>query len=130
VEPAGRCIIPLDCFALPDGEPSKRTRTWFGLWDEPIFGWAGLWRHANCETARFVGAMTAANELVARVGEAMPVILAPQQFKTWLHGDLVELMRIWRAPRASEDLWMEQTQELWNTGEAQMSAFHPFQTSA
>lgn len=112
-ETPGRCIIPADSFAVPDGEEGRRTRTWFGLWDEPIFGWGGLWRWTTYGKRGFVGATTEANAIIGRVATSMPVILSESQFETWLSGELVDVMRLWRDMRLPEDFWMEQTEEIW-----------------
>ena len=39
-----RCIIPLTGFCEAEGEKGAMTRTWFGIHQQPIFAWAGLWK--------------------------------------------------------------------------------------
>lgn len=117
-EPAGRCLIPLDSFALPDGDRGRRTRSWFGLWDEPLFAWGGLWRPGPDGEPAFVGAMVNANGVVARVSEMMPVILPRFEQQAWLSGELTDVMRLWRQRPSEDALWLERTDELWVSGEA------------
>jgi putative SOS response-associated peptidase YedK len=115
VDPPGRCLIPMDSFALPDGSSGQRTRSWFGLWDDPLFACAGVWRTfegLNC----FLGMATPANALVARVGRTMPVILSKEGHGRWLNGDLLDVMELCRRPIPNEIMWLEQTDELWSSG--------------
>src|SRR3546814_12852817 len=41
--PEARRLIIVEDFALPDGPPGARPRTWYGLEDKPVFAWAGVW---------------------------------------------------------------------------------------
>jgi putative SOS response-associated peptidase YedK len=110
-----RCLIVLDSFALPDGARGQRTRSWFGLWDEPLFAWAGLWREVDGHGPSFIGASAHSNRLVRRVGSIMPVILRPADHERWLFGSVRDALRLWRA--CSADLmWLERTDELWSSG--------------
>jgi putative SOS response-associated peptidase YedK len=43
-KPEWRCLIPVTRFAEAEGEKGSKTRTWFGVRDQPMFAWAGLWR--------------------------------------------------------------------------------------
>ena len=35
-------IIPLTSFCEAEGEKGSKTRTWFAVKDQPLFGWAGM----------------------------------------------------------------------------------------
>nr|WP_053000233.1 SOS response-associated peptidase family protein [Sphingomonas sp. Y57] len=61
--PTERCLIVVEAFAFPDGDKGARTRTWFGLWDQPLFAWAGLCRRESGKGWGFVGAITTPNAL-------------------------------------------------------------------
>ena len=39
-----RCLIPVTAFCEAEGEKGAKTRTWFSLPDEELFGVAGIWR--------------------------------------------------------------------------------------
>jgi putative SOS response-associated peptidase YedK len=111
-----RCLIVLDSFALPFGVEGKKTRSWFGLWDEPIFAWAGLWREIEGAGSCFLGAVTRANPLVSRAGPLMPLVLDRLAYQQWLFGKRSDLIALWRQPFAAELMWLEQTDELWGSG--------------
>lgn len=110
-----RCLIVLDSFALPAGPSGRRTRCWFGLWDEPLFAWAGLWREIE-GSASFLGAVTDSNAIVKRAGPIMPVILKPGDVECWLFGTVREVLPLWRKPFAPEAMWLEESDELWTSG--------------
>ena len=111
-----RCLIILDCFTLPDGPKGHRTRSWFGLWDAPLFAWAGLWRDIEGVGPSFIGAVTDANALVKRVASTMPAILKPDDYERWLFGTVKDVLPLWRRPFDADALWLEQTDELWSRG--------------
>jgi putative SOS response-associated peptidase YedK len=126
-----RCLILLDSFALPAGPKGKRTRSWIGLWDEPIFAWAGLWREVDGVGAVFMGAVTKSNPLVARVGPIMPAILRRSDCEQWLFGNVKDALGLWRKPYPEGEMWLEQTDELWSTGAsiAEIEAIEAFRQS-
>ena len=39
-KPEWRCLIPVTRFAEAEGEKGSKTRTWFGVRDQPMFAWA------------------------------------------------------------------------------------------
>lgn len=116
VERPRRCLIVLDSFALPDGPKLQRTRSWFGLWDEPLFAWAGLWREIETVGRCYLGAVTDANALVKRVGRVMPVILKRDEYELWLYGSVRDVLPLWRRSYDAGSMWLEQTDELWSKG--------------
>jgi putative SOS response-associated peptidase YedK len=111
-----RCLIVLDSFALPDGPKGLRTRSWFGLWDEPLFAWAGVIGEIDRLGSAFVGAMTSANELVKRVAPSMPAILAPDDYQRWLFGSDRDVTLLAKEAFDPDAMWLEQTDELWTSG--------------
>lgn len=111
-----RCLIVVDSFALPHGPAGQRMRSWFGLWDQPVFAWAGLWRATATGDEGFIGAVTTANPLIRRVGPLMPVILAPADYARWLFGTVKDVLPLWRRGFSSDAMWLEQADELWTSG--------------
>lgn len=110
-DPPGRCLIICESFACAEGPVGRRTRTWFGLSDAPLFAWAGLWR-SRCQKPGYVGLMTMANELVDPVAAAMPVILDTPAQEAWLNGSIGDAMRLRRAFPAAA-MYRERTEEPW-----------------
>lgn len=110
--PPERCLIILDSFAWPDGERGKRTQGWFGLWDEPLFAWAGIVRDVPGYGPAYAGLLTAANPLVARVADRMPAILSRDQQEIWLTAPLAEAARC-RRPIDEAAMFFEPTDEPW-----------------
>lgn len=82
LKPANRCLIILDSFAHADGPEGARTRTWYGYDDMPIFAWAGVWRQFGRKRG-FAGILVGGAEPVT--GAAMPAIVPPEHYSTWLH---------------------------------------------
>lgn len=80
-EPAHRCLVVLDCFALPEGVSGARTRCHYGLDDQPIFAWAGVWlrTQAGSGYAGFVGSANAADGRCA----PEPMLLGPHEYEVW-----------------------------------------------
>lgn len=84
--PAHRCLVVLDCFALPEGASGERTRCHYGLDDQPIFGWAGVWlrTRAGSGYAGFVGSANAADGRCA----PEPMLLGPHEYEAWFGDDI------------------------------------------
>ena len=76
-KPAQRCIIPLTAFAEAEGSKGAKTRTWFSVKEQPIFGWAGLWRESAEWGPVYSGVMTDCNDAIRPVHDRMPVLLLP-----------------------------------------------------
>jgi putative SOS response-associated peptidase YedK len=88
---ARRCLVPADGFyeweTLGDS-PSKQPLL-FRMADGKPFAFAGLWERwkpkeggAPLETFTIVN--TAANEIMARYHDRVPIVLAPEDYATWL----------------------------------------------
>lgn len=89
--PDRRCLVPVTAFAEwtaePDPVTKRKQKVWFDVPAAEVFAFAGIWRPAG-EVDRFAFLTTLANGLVATVHpKAMPVILAPRDYTTWLTGD-------------------------------------------
>jgi putative SOS response-associated peptidase YedK len=81
-----RCLIPMNAFAEPEGEPGHKTRTWLSVPDEPLFTCAGIWRKSDEWGYVYSLVVTEASEQVREVHERMPVILPADVRGRWLTG--------------------------------------------
>ena len=92
--PGRRCLVPVTKFsewsAEPNPETGRKVKHWFGMEDESLFAFAGIWRPG--EEAPFYAFLTCPpNDMVGAVHpKAMPVILAPETYETWLNADVEE----------------------------------------
>lgn len=89
--PERRCLVPVTAFcewsATPDPVTRRKRKVWFDVPGVEVFAFAGVWRPTPAGD-RFAFLTTMANALVATVHpKAMPVILAPDEYATWLTGD-------------------------------------------
>jgi putative SOS response-associated peptidase YedK len=92
-DPAQRCLVPVTAFsewsAAPDPATGRKRQHWFDLPGDPLFAFAGLWRHTE-DGPRFAFLTCSANATVGRVHpKAMPVILRPGAMcERWLSADV------------------------------------------
>jgi putative SOS response-associated peptidase YedK len=112
-KPQWRCLIPVTGFAEAEGQKGKMTRTWFGLKDEPIFAWGGLWRVSDEWGPVYSGAMTNANEAVSPVHNRMPVLLHLDEYERWMHGSFDEILAFQKRTFPADLMTIERTAELW-----------------
>ncbi|XSG86567.1 MAG: SOS response-associated peptidase [Methylohalobius sp. ZOD2] len=85
-----RCLIPADGFYEWQAKPGVKTKQpWFvALKDREPIAFAGLWERWHSpedeplESCTII--VTDANELMRPIHDRMPVILAPEQWDTWL----------------------------------------------
>ncbi len=94
-----RCLVPVTGFYEWTGEPGHKRAWIFRKGGGKVFAFAGLW-----ETWRGAGAAeplvtftiltTAANELVARVHDRMPVVVEPGDHATWLDPRIDSYVRL------------------------------------
>lgn len=84
--PDRRCLVPADAFAEWDGPPGARRKRWFEVDGGRTFAFAGLWRPLEGGEGTAMAFLTCApNALVAAIHpKAMPVILDPADYGTWL----------------------------------------------
>jgi len=103
----GRCLIPASGFyEWARTSAGVRQPFRFALRDETVFGIAGVWtrwrgRDETLLTCAIV--TTKANELVQRIHDRMPVILAPDDYAQWLDGSESQRARL-MAPYASAEM--------------------------
>jgi putative SOS response-associated peptidase YedK len=84
-----RCVVPADGFYEWSGEGPERRPYWLHRADGQLLLLAGLYQRGATSggegpVGRFTVLTTAANALVARLHDRMPVILAPADVDTWL----------------------------------------------
>lgn len=85
-KPVQRCLVPFTAFAEPKiGQ--GRAEHWFTVTGEPVAAFAGIWRPS--EAGNVYAFLTCEpNPLVAPLHpKAMPVILQPDDYETWLTTD-------------------------------------------
>lgn len=76
-----RCLVLADGFYEPLGDKAAKNRPWF-LFEyaaESLFAMAGIWLPSG-----FTIVTCAANHVVAPIHNRMPLLLAPEQWQTWL----------------------------------------------
>jgi len=83
-----RCLIPADGFYEWKRLGSLKQPFHFGMKDNSLFAFAGLWDRWGSPDAAVVESCTilttTANELVRDVHDRMPVILHPSHYQAWL----------------------------------------------
>ncbi|MEH6716953.1 SOS response-associated peptidase [Parasphingorhabdus flavimaris] len=86
VDPQQRCLGPVTAFCEWTGKKGSKKKVWFGLKDEPLFSFAGIWRETHTGP-RMAFLTCEPNSLVELVHpKAMPVILKPDDYGGWLSG--------------------------------------------
>ncbi len=92
-----RCLVPVTAFQEwaqeKDASTGKRAQHWFHLPACPVFAFAGIWRDSavpsfaflTCEPNRLVGAVHP---------KAMPLILHPEDWETWLSADWADAQKL------------------------------------
>jgi putative SOS response-associated peptidase YedK len=87
-----RCLIPADGFYEWLGDvPGRKIPYLAERRDQSLFAFAGLWEHwlgadgSELETALIL--TVSPNSEISEVGDRMPVIVARDDFQTWLDGD-------------------------------------------
>lgn len=89
--PMRRCLVPFTQFAEPkpgkDPETGRPAEYWFTVPSAPVSCFAGIWR--PCESGNVFAFLTCEpNGLVGPLHpKAMPVILQPEDYETWLTAD-------------------------------------------
>lgn len=85
-----RCIIPVTGFYEWKKNPEEKTKTPYNICMQGggVFGLAGLWDEWLSSDGSIVRSCTiittTPNPLMAQLHDRMPVILAPQDYSTWL----------------------------------------------
>jgi putative SOS response-associated peptidase YedK len=91
-----------------------KTRTWFSVKDQPLFGWAGLWRESAEWGPVYSGVMTDCNEAIRPVHDRMPVLLQPEEYEQWLHGSIDDIVAFQARCYPDELIEMKRTSEPWS----------------
>jgi len=112
-KPQWRCLIPVTAFAEAEGPKGSKTRTWFNVKDQPIFGWAGLWRISDEWGPVYSGVMTDCNEAIRPVHDRMPVLLMPDEYELWLHGSFDDAIAFQARCFPDELIETARTSDLW-----------------
>ena len=112
-KPEWRCLIPVTAFAEAEGPRGARTRTWFGVRDEPVFAWAGLWRQSAEWGDVYAGVMTECNAAIRPVHDRMPVLLTRDDHEAWLHGSIDDIAALQARCFPDELITMRRTSDLW-----------------
>jgi hypothetical protein len=81
-----RCVIPVTQLAEAEGEAGHKTRAWFALPDEPVFGVAEIWADTPEWGPTYSIVMAQACIHVADAYHRMPVILQGQDWPDCLDG--------------------------------------------
>lgn len=117
VDPRYRCLIPITHFANPDGAKGEKTRTWFSRDRQPLMAWAGFCRNTPEFGAVFAGMTGEANEKIRPLNDRMPVLLMPEEYERWLHGDIQDVIRFqFRDPPPNEVFKVLETRDRWQSG--------------
>ncbi|WP_448662518.1 SOS response-associated peptidase [Sphingomonas sp. CJ20] len=112
-KPEWRCLIPLSGFAEAEGAKGAKTRTWFGVRDEPLFAWAGLWRESAEWGPVYSGVTTDCNEAIRPVHDRMPVLLHRSEYDRWLRGSFDEILGFQDRCFPDDLIVMERTDQPW-----------------
>jgi putative SOS response-associated peptidase YedK len=100
-DPARRCLVPGNAFTEWEDTGAGKRKRWFGVNDQPLFAFAGLWRPTQ-EGAVFAFLTTEPNALVAPIHpKAMPVVLLAEDHDAWLGAPLAEAVAL-AAPYPSQ----------------------------
>ncbi len=91
VNPDQRCLIPVSAFAEATGISPNMTTTWLSLPDQPVFACAGIWRDSAEWGRCYSMVMCDARSDLHEIHDRMPVILAPDDYESWLSSPLEEL---------------------------------------
>lgn len=85
-QPEQRCLVPFNQFAEPKPN-AGREEVWFKVNEQPVSCFAGIWRKQD-EGKCYAFLTCEPNPLVKAIHpKAMPVILQPADYDSWLAGD-------------------------------------------
>ena len=113
-KPQWRCIIPATAFAQAEGPKGAKTRIWFSVSGEALFGWGGLWRESAEWGPVYSGAMTDCNEAIRPVHDRMPVLLMADEYDRWLSGSFDDLLGFQNRCFPGDLIETRRTDELWS----------------
>ena len=107
-----RCLVPADGYYEWSGAEGRKVPFFVQAADKGLFALAGLWEHwmgtdgSELETAVLM--TIAPNAELATIHDRMPVIIAPEDYETWLTGEVEDAARLIR-PAPDGSLVMEPT---------------------
>lgn len=113
--PAQRCLVPTAHYAEAEGPSGEMRTTWLSLKTTPVFAWAGLWATHEDWGPVYTCVMTDNAPELADIHDRSPVILAPEDWETWLTAPLDELRRFDR-PWPASDTSVVRTPVPWSKG--------------
>lgn len=113
--PEQRCLVPARAYAEAVGEPGRMTTTWLALRGADLFAWAGLWSRSEEWGPVYTCVMTTNCAELAHVHDRLPLILARQDWATWLQAPLPELARFDR-PWPGAEVAVTATAVPWKDG--------------
>jgi putative SOS response-associated peptidase YedK len=94
-----RCLIPADGFYEWQGDIPGKKQAWFiERRDKGLMAFAGLWEHwmgsdgSELETGVII--TTDANPQVGTFHPRSPVVIEPEDFETWLAGDVEDALKL------------------------------------
>lgn len=119
-----RCLIIVESFAYPGCREARCTREWFGLWDEALTAWAGLYEPEDGSCA---GLLVRSNERVEPCSSRMPLLLTARDRERWLSGDGLLALGF---GYDTEAFYRENLGERWATGLQEEAALPLFSASA
>ncbi|MEI7597698.1 MAG: SOS response-associated peptidase [Aestuariivirga sp.] len=101
-----RCLVPADGYFEWSGAEGRKVPFFVQAADKGLFALAGLWEHwmgadgSELETATLM--TIAPNAELATIHDRMPVIIAPEDYETWLTGEVEDAAQLIRpAPDGS-----------------------------
>ncbi|MFO1131352.1 MAG: SOS response-associated peptidase [Hyphomicrobiales bacterium] len=101
-----RCLVPADGYYEWSGPEGRKVPFFVQRPDRSLFALAGLWEHwmgadgSELETATLM--TIAPNDELAAIHDRMPVIIAPDDYETWLTGETEDAAKLIRpAPDGS-----------------------------
>jgi putative SOS response-associated peptidase YedK len=93
-----RCLVPADGYYEWSGAEGRKVPFFVQAADKGLFALAGLWEHwmgadgSELETATLM--TIAPNAELATIHDRMPVIIAPEDYETWLTGDVEDAVQL------------------------------------
>ena len=82
--------------------------------DQPIFGWAGIWRESDEWGPVYSGIMTDCNEAIRPVHDRMPVLLHPEEYDSWLNCPFEDVVGFQKRCFPDDLIVMNRTSEPWS----------------
>lgn len=106
-----RCLVPATAFMEwggVDPRTGRKRQCWFGVADQPLFAFAGVWKDSEVPSFALLTCLSNA-ALRAEGCHAMPVILQPdaKAWRTWLNGAWDDAKALF-APYASSMMTMRE----------------------